>query len=62
MRRCSRTFASFQREREVFTSLTINGVNETNLYVAASSYPAKMGGYWYISYVSAVSYGHFEAK
>jgi hypothetical protein len=44
------------------TSLTLNGLNYTNLYVAASSYPAKMGGYWYISYVSAVSYGHFEAK
>jgi len=43
-------------------SLTINGVNETNLYVAAGSLPAKIGGYWYVSYNSTVSYGHFEAK
>ena len=44
------------------TSLTVNNVNETNLYVPAGSYPAKINGYWYISYTSAVSYGHFEAK
>ena len=44
------------------TSLTVNNVNETNLYVAAGSYPAKINGYWYVSYNSAVSYGHFEAK
>ncbi|MGC1378634.1 MAG: cellulase family glycosylhydrolase [Anaerolineales bacterium] len=44
------------------TSLTINGVNVTNLYVASGSYPAQIGGYWYVSYNSAVSYGHFEAN
>ena len=44
------------------TSLTINGVNETNLYVAAASLPAKINGYWYVSYNSAVTYGHFETK
>jgi cellulose 1,4-beta-cellobiosidase len=44
------------------TSLTVNGVNETNLYVAAGSLPAKIGGYWYVSYNSAAAYGHFEAK
>jgi uncharacterized repeat protein (TIGR02543 family) len=44
------------------TSLTINGVNATNLYVASGSYPAKINGYWYVSYNSAVSWGHFEAK
>jgi lysophospholipase L1-like esterase len=43
-------------------SLTINGVNETNLYVAAASYPAKINGYWYVSYNSTVAWGHFEAK
>jgi alpha-galactosidase len=43
-------------------SLVINGVNETNLYVAAGSYPAKVGGYWYVSYNSSVGWGHFEAK
>jgi hypothetical protein len=44
------------------TSLTINLYDYTNLYVAAASYPAKINGNWYISYTSAVSYGHFEAK
>ncbi len=44
------------------TSITINGVNITNLYVSASSYPAKVGGYWYVGYNSAVAWGHFEAK
>jgi endo-1,4-beta-xylanase len=43
-------------------NLTINGVNETNLYVASGSYPAKVNGYWYVSYNSTVLYGHFEAK
>ncbi len=44
------------------TSLTINGVNATNLYMASGSYPAKIGGYWYVSYSSSVAWGHFEAK
>ncbi len=44
------------------TSITINGVNITNLYMGSGSYPAKIGGYWYVSYNSAVSWGHFEAK
>jgi endo-1,4-beta-xylanase len=43
-------------------SLTINGVNETNLYVASGSYPAKINGNWYVSYNSTVAWGHFEAK
>jgi endoglucanase len=44
------------------TSVIVNGVNETNLYVAAASLPAKINGYWYVSYNSAASYGHFETK
>lgn len=44
------------------SSITLNGVNVTNMYVAAGSYPAKINGFWYVSYTSAVSYGHFEAK
>jgi hypothetical protein len=44
------------------TSLTINGNTYTNLYVAASSYPAKVNGYWYVGYTSTAAYGHFEAK
>jgi endo-1,4-beta-D-glucanase Y len=44
------------------TTLSINGANFTNLYVASGSYPAKIGGYWYVSYNSSVAWGHFEAK
>ena len=44
------------------SSLTVNGVDFTNIYVAASSLPAKINGYWYISYTSTVAWGHFEAK
>lgn len=44
------------------TSVSINGTNITNLYVASGSYPAKIGGFWYISYSSSVSFGHFETK
>lgn len=44
------------------TSLTVNGLNYTNLYLASGSYPAKIGGYWYVSYNSSVAWGHFEAK
>ena len=44
------------------TSVTINGVNITNVYVASGSYPAKIGGYWYVAYSSNVAWGHFEAK
>ena len=44
------------------TSLSVNGTNYTNVYVAAGSLPAKINGYWYVSYNSTVSYGHFEAK
>ena len=44
------------------TSVTINGVNATNIYVASGSYPAKINGFYYISYNSTVAWGHFEAK
>ena len=44
------------------TSVSINGVNATNLYVASGSYPAKIGGFWYISYNSTVAWAHFETK
>ena len=44
------------------TNLTVNSVNETNLYVASGSLPAKINGYWYVSYNSTVAWGHFEAK
>ena len=44
------------------TGVTLNGVNVSNLYVAVGSYPAKVNGYWYVSYSSSVAWGHFEAK
>ncbi len=44
------------------TSVSLNGVNVTNVYVAAASYPPQIGGYWYVSYSSSVAWGHFEAK
>ncbi len=44
------------------TSVAINGVNITNLYMASGSYPAKINGFWYISYNSTVAWAHFEAK
>ena len=43
-------------------SVTVNGVNVSNLYVASGSYPAKINGFWYVSYNSGVAWGHFEAK
>lgn len=44
------------------TSVTINKVNITNVYVPASSYPAKSGGFWYVTYNGPYSWSHFEAK
>ena len=44
------------------TSVTINGVSITNGYMAAGSYPAKIGGFWYVTYNSNVAWAHFEAK
>jgi len=44
------------------TSLAINGVNFTNVYVASGSYPAQIGGYWYVAYNGPYSWSHFEAK
>ena len=44
------------------TSVTVNGVNETNLYVATGSLPAKVNGLWTINYSASVAWAHFEAK
>jgi len=43
-------------------SVTLNGVNVTNLYVASGSYPVKINGFWYISYNASFAWSHFEAK
>jgi hypothetical protein len=44
------------------TSVSVNGVNVTNIWVAAGSLPAKINGFYYVAYNSAVAWGHFEAK
>jgi hypothetical protein len=44
------------------TSVSLNGVDITNVFVASSAYPAKIGSFWYVSYSSSVTFGHFEAK
>ena len=44
------------------SSLTINGVNVTNLWVGSGSYPAQIGGYWYVVYNGPYAWSHFEAK
>ena len=44
------------------TSVSVNGVNVTNIWVGAGSLPAKVNGFWYVSYNSSVAWGHFEAK
>jgi PKD repeat protein len=44
------------------TSVTLNGTNITNMWIPSSSYPAKIGGFWYVGYNSSVTWGHFEAK
>ena len=43
-------------------SVTINGVNITNLYMGSASYPAKIGGFWYVTYNGSFAWSHFEAK
>jgi PKD repeat protein len=44
------------------TSVSVNGVNVTNVWVGSGSYPAKINGFYYVSYSSSVTFGHFEAK
>jgi endoglucanase len=43
-------------------SVTINGVNITNVFMSSSAYPAKINSFWYVSYNSSVAWGHFETK
>ncbi len=42
--------------------LTVNGVDFTNKWTAASSYPPKINGYWYVKYDGSYPWSHFEAK
>jgi hypothetical protein len=43
-------------------SVTVNGTNYSNVWVAVSTLPAKINGFWYITYNSTVAWGHIEAK
>jgi endoglucanase len=42
--------------------LTVNGVDYTNLYVSSANLPAKIGGFWYVSYTGNFGWSHFESK
>ncbi len=42
--------------------LTINGVDFTNRWAGSSSYPARINGFWYVSYTGNFPWSHFEAK
>jgi len=42
--------------------LTVNGVDYTNKYAFTNNLPAKINGYWYVSYVGNYGWSHFEAK
>jgi hypothetical protein len=44
------------------SNLTINGVDFTNVYVAAANLPPKINGQWFVSYTGNVAWGHFETK
>ncbi len=44
------------------TSLKINGVDFTNKWASAAQLPAKVNGYWYVSYSGSYPWSHFEAK
>jgi Carbohydrate-binding module 64/Glycosyl hydrolases family 43 len=43
-------------------SVTVNGLDVTNIYVATGGLPARVNGFWYVSYTSNVAWGHFEAR
>jgi hypothetical protein len=43
-------------------SLTVNGVDYTNKYAFTTSLPAKINGFWYVSYRGSYPWSHFEAK
>jgi hypothetical protein len=43
-------------------SVTLNGVNITNVFTASSAYPAKINGFWYVVYNGPFAWSHFETK
>jgi GH35 family endo-1,4-beta-xylanase len=43
-------------------SVTVNGTNYSNIWVATSSLPAKINGFWYVGYTGNFAWSHFEAR
>jgi lysophospholipase L1-like esterase len=43
-------------------NVSVNGVNYTNIWVSTGSLPAKINGFWYVSYTGNFPWSHFEAK
>jgi|GEM_PF-4488767 len=43
-------------------SVTINGATFTNVWVGSGSYPAPIGGFYYVGYNSGVAWGHLEVR
>jgi endo-1,4-beta-xylanase len=43
-------------------AVSINGTNYTNLYVAAGSLPAKINGYYYVSFNGSFAWSHLEIR
>ncbi len=43
-------------------TVSINGVNFSNVYVASGSLPAKIGGFYYISYNGSFAWSHIEVR
>jgi endo-1,4-beta-xylanase len=44
------------------TSLTVNGVNFTNIWVGSGSYPAKINNNYYVAYNGQFAWSHFEVR
>jgi len=44
------------------TSLTVNGVNLTNIWVGSGSYPAKINNNYYVAYNGQFGWSHFEVR
>ena len=55
------TIPSYVNDWNVNT-VSINGVSFNNVYVAAGSLPAKIGGFYYVSYNASFAWSHLEIR
>ena len=53
---------TWKRFHRNLVSLTVNGVNFTNVWAAASALPAKINGFYYFSYTGNSAWSHFETR